>query len=110
MKYPHNWRCTRPGEGTQDPDTGAWTPGEPTVVYDGAADCQDAGTESSRDPEGRLVLRSTSKLFLARESAAKDHQQGDVGVVTWEDGSTDDAEVSLVRYLDGTLELDWVSE
>lgn len=108
MRFPHTWTCTRTGTGSQDPDTGAWTPGAPASVYDGPADCQDEGEETSRDPQGRLIVRSVSRLFLADESKTAAHRTGDVGVVTWEDGTADDAEVVQVRRLDGTLRLRWL--
>lgn len=108
VRYPHTWTCTRSGAGSQDPDTGAWTPGADTTVYNGPADCQDEGTETSRDAEGKLVVRSVSTLFLEDEGAAPDHQEGDVGTVTWEDGTTDDAEVVRIRRLDGSMELRWL--
>lgn len=108
MRYPHTWTCTRSGEGSQDPDTGEWTPGTDTTVYDGPADCQDEGSETSRDAEGRLVVRSVSTLFLEDEDAAHDHRTGDVGTVTWEDGDTDDAEVTAIRRIDGRMELRWL--
>ena len=111
MKYPHSWRCVRDdpdNPGSQDPDTGEWTPAADTVVYDGAADCQDEGEVLQRDAEGRAVTMSEAVLYLEDEAAAPDHEPGDVGTVTWEDGSTDDAEVQKVVRLDGKLLLRWL--
>lgn len=108
MRHPHRWTCTRSGTGTQDPGTGAWTPGADTTVFDGPADIQDGGEETSRDTEGRLVVRSIAVMFLDPEEAAHDHVVGDVGTGTWEDGSTDDAEIVNIRRIDGRMELKWL--
>lgn len=106
--YPHRWRVVRAGAGSQDPDTGAWVPGAGEVVYDGAADCQDEGETVRRDTEGREVAISDATLYLADERAAARHKVGDRGVVTWEDGTTSDAEVARVVRLDGKLHLKWL--
>lgn len=111
MKYPHHWLCLRPDAatpGTQDPTTGALTGAGTLTVYDGKADCQDEGEETSRDAEGRLLIRSVSRLFLADTSKIGAHKAGDVGTVTWEDQTTDDAKVVSVRRLDSSLELEWL--
>lgn len=108
MRYPHQWLCVRTSGGSQDATSGKWDPGAANVVYSGPADCQDGGERESRDSEGRLVVESVATLFLKDASASADHRTGDVGTVTWEDGSSDDAEVVEVRRLDGTLELRWL--
>jgi hypothetical protein len=111
MRYPHVWTCTRPdpaNPGTQDPGTGAWTPGGTLPVYDGAADCQDEGETIQRDADGRPVSTSEATLYLADESRAAAHRIGDTGTVTWEDGTTSDAEVARVVRLDGKLHLKWL--
>lgn len=111
MRYPHRWTCTRPdpaNPGTQDPDTGAWIPGGTLPVYDGPADCQDEGEVMSRDPDGLPVTTSEAVLYLEDEAKAPLHVVGDTGVVTWEDGTTSDAEVARAVRLDGKLHLKWV--
>lgn len=111
MSYPHRWVCTRPDPtdpGTQDPDTGAWTPGSGTTVYDGEADCQDEGETLRRDQDGRPLQSSEAVLYLEDESKVADHRPGDTGTVTWEDGTTSDAEVVRVVRLDGKLHLGWL--
>lgn len=77
-------------------------------VYDGPADCQDEGETIRRDADGRPVAMSAATLYLEDESAALLHDAGDTGTVTWEDGSTDDAEVVKVVRLDGKLHLKWL--
>lgn len=108
MRYPHTWTCTRSSGGTQDPDTGEWTPGATTTVYSGPADCQDEGETIRRDADGRPVTMSEAVLYLADETAVADHRPGDTGTVTWEDGTTDDAEVAKVVRLDGKIHLKWL--
>lgn len=78
------------------------------VIYSGLADCQDGGREIARDGEGHLVVRAPAVLYLKERDTAQAHRVGDVGVVTWEDGTTDDAEVALIDRLSNLLELRWV--
>lgn len=109
MRYPHRLRCERPGEGgDQDPDTGAWTPVPPSVVYDGAADVQDEGETIRRDAEGRPVQVSEAVAFLEDESKIGEIRPRDVAHITWEDGATADAEVLKAVRLDGKLHLRWL--
>lgn len=108
MRYPHQLVITRPGAGAQDPDTGAWVPGAATTVYDDLADVQDAGVVVEQKADGTPVRRSDAEVFLKDESGIGGIKVGDDAVVTWEDGTTADAKVSLVRRLDGALGLEWV--
>jgi hypothetical protein len=108
MRYPHRWRCVRASPGTQDPDTGAFVPASPTVIYDGPADVQDEGSALRRDAEGRAVEVSDAVVFLRDEPRAPLHRTGDRGEITWEDGAKSTAEVQKVVRLDGKLHLRWV--
>jgi hypothetical protein len=109
VSYPHRWRAERiPPGGTQDPDTGKWTAPYARVLYDGPADCQDEGEVIGRDMDGRPVRSGDAVLYLANEAAAPLHIPGDTGVVTWEDGTTANAEVVRVVRLDGKLLLRWL--
>lgn len=108
MSYPHRLLVTREGAGAQDPDTGAWTPGAPVSVYDGEADVQDEGETIQRDSDGRPTKVSDATAYLADESGIGSFREGDVAVVTWEDGTTADAVVQRVVRLDGKLQLGWL--
>lgn len=108
MRYPHHLLCKRTGAGAQDPDTGAHTPGAATVVYDGEADVQDKGEVVRRDASGRPEATSEATAYLEDESEIGAFRHGDVVTVTWEDGSTADAEVQRVVRLDGKLHLRWL--
>jgi hypothetical protein len=108
MSYPHHLLCTREGTGAQDPDTGAWTPGAPTTVYDGAVDVQDEGETIQRDSEGRPTQVSGGTAYLEDESAIGDFAIGDRVTVTWEDGTTADAVVQKIVRMDGKLQLGWL--
>lgn len=109
MRYPHRLRITRPGEGGhQDPDTGQWVPGGPSLLYDGEADVQDEGEVIRRDPDGRPVQASEATAYLADESGIGSIRPGDDAHIWWEDGSEADARVQRVVRLDGKLHLEWV--
>lgn len=109
MRYPHTLLISRPGEGgTQDPDTGAWIPDDPTTLYDGPADVQDEGEVLSRDEEGRPSQTSDAVAYLEDESAIGSIEPGDDAHITWEDDSEADARVQRVVRLDGKVHLEWV--
>lgn len=108
MSYPHRLLVTREGAGSQDPDTGAWTPGTPVTIYDGPADVQDEGEAIQRDSDGRPTKVSDATAYLADETGMGAFKERDVAVVTWEDGTTSDAVVQKIVRLDGKLHLGWL--
>lgn len=108
MSYPHRLSITREGTGSQDPDTGAWTPGTAVMIYDGPADVQDGGETIQRDSDGRPTAVSDATAYLEDERAVGSIYVGDRAVVTWEDGTTADARVLKVVRLDGKLQLGWL--
>jgi hypothetical protein len=107
MTYLHRLVVTRPaaGGGTQDSDTGVWTPGPAGVqtLYDGLADVQDAGESIPRNASGMPTLNSEGTAYLADEKRAYNIQPGDAVVVHYPEGYTADAQVGFVRILDGVL-------
>lgn len=74
MRYPHRVRVYTPGEPVLDEDTGRFTPGPPTVLYDGPGDVQDGGVVVNRDPiTGTPTEMADAELFVP----------GAVPVTTW---------------------------
>lgn len=65
MNYPHRVRVREPGEPTLDEDTGKYTPGAATVLYDGVGDVQDGGVVVNRDPAtGTPTEMADAELFI----------------------------------------------
>lgn len=107
--FPHHLRITRPGEGgAQDPETGAWLPAPPVVVYDGAADVQDEGPALAQAGDGTPTVESDAAAYLEVESAAAAIRVGDDAVVTWEGGEQSEGQVERVRRLDAAVMLRWL--
>ena len=102
--YPHRLRITRPGTGgSQDPDTGEWTPATEVVAYDDWADVQDAGEAVPRTATGQPVKESDATAFLKDEEAGLEIAVDDKAVVTYPDGRYAEGEVKFVRDLDGAV-------
>ena len=105
--FPHRLVVTRASTtgGAQDPDTGVFVPGgTDTVIYDGAADVQDAGEAVPRTFTGQAVKEADATAFLLDEATGLDIEPGDVAVVHYPDGErTAEGEVLFVRELDGTV-------
>lgn len=108
VSYPHRFRVATTAVGVQDDDTGAYTPGSETVLYDGFADVQDEGETMRRDADGRPLTMSEGVIYLEDEAAVATLSPGLPGVVTWEDGSTSDAEILRAVRLDGKLHVRWL--
>jgi len=98
---------TRPaaGGGTQDPETGVFTPSGPaTLVAEGWFDVQDAGEALPRSSTGQAVKDSDSTWFAKDEAIILALEPGDVGTVRYPDsGLTAEGEVKFVRELDGAV-------
>lgn len=107
IDFPYRLTITRPSEGggTQDPETGVFTPGSADqVIYDGPADVQDAGEAMPRTATGQPVKEADATAFLKNEDAALLIAADDKAVVTYPDGVTyAEGEVRFVRELDGVV-------
>lgn len=72
MKWPHQVRIERPGDaaGSQDPDSGAWTPGPDgqRVLYDGDGDLQHKTRQIRKDADRDVTVISDADLFLRDET------------------------------------------
>lgn len=108
VRYPHRLRIADRAAGSQDPDTGAHTPGAETVLYHGGADVQDEGETMRRDSEGRPLATSEAVAYLESESPIATLRPGLACTVTWEDGTVSDAEIINAVRLDGKLHLRWL--
>lgn len=117
MRYHETLVITAPGSvaGAHDPVTHVFTPGGvDTTLYDGSADVQDVGLAVRRDPTDQAVIQSDARAYLRKETAlaaieaTRKSGQPMTAVVTWRDGSTQQARVDRVRRLDGAVELTWM--
>lgn len=71
MYWPHTIRITRASSapGTQDAETGAWSPGgDPVVLYVGDGDMQHRIRTIRRGPENDRAVQSDADVFLRDES------------------------------------------
>src|SRR5690625_2302831 len=110
MSSPHRLVITRPSEGgTQDPETGAWVPAPPVVLYTGSADVQDGGVVLERAIDGTPTLTADAKAFLEDWSQVGRIRPDDDARVEWEDGNTSRGSVARVRRLDGVVFLRWLT-
>lgn len=107
--YPHKlliFRGTESPGGNQD-DDGVWVDdtglADVEEIYNDRADVQDGGKELQRDNLGSPDVTSDAVAFLRDESTLKNIRPGDQAEITWEDGTTDLADVSKIRRLDGTV-------
>jgi hypothetical protein len=113
VRYPHTITVTRAPAGVPAGNmvNGAWIANplvNPTIVYAGAADCQDAPKSLRRDLDGVATISADAIVFLPRGVSAARFLVEDHCVVTWEDGTTDDARVMESRRLDDRLALEWL--
>jgi hypothetical protein len=90
--YPHKLTISRGGAGSQDLETGAWTPGEAdTILYTGVADIFDpnAGNIWQRMNEGLEQDTESWRAYLSdnvSEAVLRSLKEGDQALVTWENG------------------------
>lgn len=106
MRYAQRVRIHRSsGGGTQDEETGGWTPGGSADVYNGPADVQDQPRALSY-ADGRPTQTSDAEVYLADPGAVPLVRIGDLAEVTWEDGSTMDARVIRTERLSSVLFLE----
>lgn len=108
--YPHRIRIVRPGDVVgQDPDTGAPIYGEPTVVYEGAADVQDEGEVLERAAgTGEATVVSDARAYLAVPGVIARLENNLPVFIDWGDGTTDDARILRVKRIDDSVHLRWV--
>jgi hypothetical protein len=106
-EFQYRLRITRPveGAGTQDPETGVFTPGgADQVIYDGKADVQDVGETVPRTATGQPVKEADATAFLQNEDAALLIAVDDKAFVYYPNGDFwAEGEVRFVRELDGTV-------
>jgi hypothetical protein len=112
-RYPHGITVTRAAAGTSAGDMvgGAWIANPlvtPATVYSGPADCQDTPKALARDTDGIATITADAIVFLPRGVSAALFLPEDHCVVTWEDGTTDDARVMESRRLDDRIALEWL--
>lgn len=107
MTYDQYAVITRAGSGGTTDDEGNYTPSAATTVYNDAVDAQDAGQVVMRDAAGVPTVTSDVTLFLKDESKISSIQEDDIVIITWEDGTTDDARVQRVRRIDGSILCRW---
>lgn len=95
-------------EGRWVPDTG---PGAVTevLVTSQRADIQDMRAVISRDVAGVPVETADAKAFLTDRSVMHRIRVGQSAVVTWRDGTVQQAEIAGARRLDGVVFLRFVS-
>lgn len=96
--------------GTQDPSTGAWSAGAypTTTLYDDAADVQEVGLTIGRTPDGLPVMVGDATAYLRDESVIPFLLAGDLATVTFNDGTTQTAQVARAQRLDGAVALKWL--
>jgi hypothetical protein len=115
VSYPHWLRIGPAGAGSMsgDADTGEWTPDASAYIYDGPADVQDVGKAIVYGQES-TGADSNATAFLESSVRIHELQPGMAAVVVWNPGApvdallTDDAELSEVTVLDGTVGLRWL--
>lgn len=96
--------------GSQDPNTGAWTPGSTaaSVLYQGSADVQDVGTVLARDPTGEPTDVSDATVFLADDSVLPGLKSSYKVDITYRNGKTQSGQIKQVRQLDGAVLIEWL--
>lgn len=105
-RYPHGLVISRPtsSPGTQDPDTGVYTPaGAATMVYEGRADVQDGGEQKAHNAAGMPEKQAEGTAFLADRRTLFDIRPGDDAEVTYPDGATADGVVVFYRVVDAAV-------
>ncbi len=114
MKYPHHLRVTRQGSGgTQNPDTGEWTPPVEAVLYDGPADYQDKSVVVERDADGTPTRSADGTAYVPdyQRKSVRLMQPGDHAVVRFpasEGGGVEDAAIAETQVMDGAVFLNRV--
>jgi len=97
--------------GTQDQDTGVWTPGSTatSVLYQGPADVQDVGTVLARDPTGEPTDVSDATVFLEDDSVIPDLKSSYRIDITYRSGKTQSGQIKQARQLDGAVLIEWLN-
>lgn len=103
VSFPDTLLLTRPTAGTQNAETGAWTPGTPTTLYSGACDAQDMPQITERDEAGAATQVADLKIFLPWDAWITTARAGDVVQVTYADGATMTGTIKGARHLDRAL-------
>jgi hypothetical protein len=105
LDYPQTIVVTRPS-GTelspaQDPDAGVFDEASPLVIFAGAADVQDVGSEKKFGTESLIWQNSDALVFLEDESGVNLIRTKDLVRVTFQDSVVRDARVTRITKLDG---------
>jgi hypothetical protein len=113
LSYDHTVVVSRASAGTQDRDTGAWTPGAPTQLYSGPADVQDMPSrELMRMQAEEPQQMADARIYLPDTIAGQEWndemltiQTEDDVLVTYPGGAIRGAKVRKVRWLDGRIDV-----
>lgn len=111
ISYPDRVIVTRAEPGTQDPDTGAYTPGSSVTLYDGPGDVQLGGRALQRAIDGDPGGNVGALIFLQESILVPSLRPEDkVRAVLYEDEAVKEGRVRTVSRYEGSITVAGVTD